>query len=299
MMLSELSAILPGRVLLDEPMDRHTTFGIGGPADALVLPDGIDEIKTVVSYCRDNNIPCFVFGMGSNLLVRDKGIRGVVVKLGRCLNAVSFIGNHIEAEAGVSLGELAYQAAEHSLSGLEFAEGIPGTLGGAVVMNAGAYGSEISQFIESATVLTPDGQLQEYLKQDMNLGYRRSVFQELDAIVISARLCLKPGKREDILQQMREYAHARQAKQPLDMPSAGSTFRRPEGFYVGPLIEQMGLKGFSIGGAQISPKHAGFIVNRGNATARDVLDLIAHIQNLAQRHYNIDLNTEIKIIGEE
>jgi len=298
-MLSEIARILPGRVIFNEPLSNHTTFGIGGPADALVMPGGTGDLKKILEFCRTNRIPVFVFGLGSNLLVRDRGIRGVVVKLGNCLNKIKFDGVCVEAESGVGISDLAYKAAQESLSGLEFAEGIPGTLGGAVVMNAGAYGGEIGDILETVEVLTVDGKMRVYGQNEMTWGYRKSIFQGMEAVVISARIRLTPGTSEEIKQRMAEYARARQSRQPLEMPSAGSIFKRPQGFYVGPMIEQLGLKGFSIGGAQISTKHAGFIVNKGGASAGDVLELIAHVQDLVRKNFDVDLQTEIKIVGEE
>ncbi|MEN6389871.1 MAG: UDP-N-acetylmuramate dehydrogenase [Syntrophomonas sp.] len=299
-MYSNLKSIVePGRLLFDEPMSRHTTFAIGGPVDVLVNPQNVDEIKTVLTFCARENLPCMVFGLGSNLLVRDKGIRGVAVKIGNCLTAVEVKGSDIMAQAGVSLSRLACLAAEHSLSGLEFSEGIPGSLGGAVAMNAGAYGGEMKDVIVSCCALDEKGQTHIFNREEMNLGYRSSIFQQSCLIIIDAHLKLVKGEKEEILARMAALAGQRQAKQPLDMPSAGSTFRRPEGFYVGPLIEQLGLKGYAIGGAQVSVKHAGFVVNRGGATADDVLSLIAYIQEQARVQLGVELHPEIKVVGEE
>ncbi|HWP97852.1 MAG TPA: UDP-N-acetylmuramate dehydrogenase [Syntrophomonadaceae bacterium] len=299
-MYSELTNILyPSEVRLQEPMSRHTTFGIGGPADALVMAGGIEDIRRTLQYCQSQNIPCFVLGMGSNILVRDKGIRGIVIKIGQGLTTVQISDEEIYAEAGVSLYDLAKQAADQGLSGLEFAEGIPGSLGGAVVMNAGAYGGEIKDILVEVKALDQQGNDQKYSPQQMGMGYRKSIFQELDSIVLAARLHLRRGDCEEIKERMKEYSRQRQEKQPLESPSAGSTFRRPEGYYVGPMIEELGLKGFTVGGAQVSPKHAGFVVNRGHATAQDVLDLIQIIQNKARKRFGVELHTEIKVVGEE
>lgn len=299
-MYSNLTNIVePGRLLFNEPMSRHTTFAIGGPVDVLVNPQSIEEIKSVLSFCSREKLPCMVFGLGSNLLVRDKGIRGVAVKIGDCLTAAEVMDCDIVAQAGISLSRLAYLAAEHSLSGIEFAEGIPGSLGGAVAMNAGAYGGEMKDVLVSCTALDERGQTLIFNRDEMNLGYRSSIFQQRSVIIIEARLRLTRGEKEEILARMAALAGQREAKQPLDMPSAGSTFRRPEGFYVGPLIEQLGLKGYSIGGAQVSVKHAGFVVNRGGATAADVLSLIAYIQSQALSQLGVELRPEIKVVGEE
>lgn len=299
-MYSNLKNIVkPERLLFNEPMSRHTTFAIGGPVDVLVNPQNVEEIKSVLDFCARENLPCTVFGMGSNLLVRDKGIRGVAIKIGDCLTEALVKGNAIIAQAGIGLSRLAYLAAEYSLSGLEFAEGIPGSLGGAIAMNAGAYGGEMKDLLVSCTALDEKGQTVTFNHDQMSLGYRSSVFQQQNAIIIEAHLELLKGEREEILARMTALAGQRQAKQPLDMPSAGSTFRRPEGFYVGPLIEQLGLKGYTIGGAQVSVKHAGFVVNRGGATANDVLSLISHIQQQARTRLGVELRTEIKVVGEE
>lgn len=299
-MYSNLKSIVdPRRLSFNEPMSRHTTFAIGGPVDVLVNPQSVEEIKSVLDYCARENLPCMVFGLGSNLLVRDKGIRGVAIKIGDSLTKAVVKGSNIIAQAGIGLSRLANLAAGHSLSGLEFAEGIPGSLGGAIAMNAGAYGGEMKDVLVSCTALDEKGQTLKFARDAMNLGYRSSIFQQQNAIIIEAHLQLLKGEQEEILARMAALAGQRQAKQPLDMPSAGSTFRRPEGFYVGPLIEQLDLKGYSIGGAQVSVKHAGFVVNRGGATANDVLSLINHIQEQARSQLGVELRTEIKVVGEE
>lgn len=299
-MYSNLKDIVePGRLLFDEPMSRHTTFAIGGPVDVLVNPQSVEEIKAVLSFCNRENLPCMVFGLGSNLLVRDKGLRGVAIKIGDSLTAAEIRGNDIIAQAGISLGRLARLAAMHSLSGLEFAEGIPGSLGGAVAMNAGAYGGEMKDVLVACTALDERGQTLVFNRDEMNFGYRSSIFQQRGVVIIEAQLRLVKGDKEEILARMAALAEQRRAKQPLDMPSAGSTFRRPEGFYVGPLIEQLGLKGYAVGGAQVSVKHAGFVINRGGATADDVLSLIAYIQEQARSRLGVELHPEIKVVGEE
>lgn len=298
-MYSELSEILsPAQVRFNEPMSLHTTFGIGGPVDALVLPRDIEDIKKLLIFCKTRQLPCFVLGLGSNILVRDKGIRGIVIKLGNSLTGVKIIDDNIYAQSGVSLGHLAGLAADHGLSGLEFAEGIPGSLGGAVVMNAGAYGGEIKDVLLKVTVLDSAGNVHNYYPDQMAMGYRKSIFQDQESIILSANLGLHPDDPDNIRMRMGEFARLRQEKQPLEVPSAGSTFRRPEGYYVGPMIEELGLKGFAVGGAQVSTKHAGFVVNRGQATAKDVLDLIKIIQDTARQRLGIELKTEIKVVGE-
>lgn len=299
-MYSEILNYLPAdRLLFNEEMRNHTTFKIGGPVDIMVLPQDEEDVATVVSFCRQRDIPLFIFGVGSNLLVRDRGIRGVAMKLGENLDEVEVSGEEIYAQAGVKLSALSRIAAFHSLSGLEFAEGIPGSLGGALVMNAGAYDGEMQDVVIAVRAISPDGSIKTFNNKEVRFGYRQSIFQSNGYIVISATLKLVTGKRKEIEKQMLEFARRREEKQPLDKPSAGSTFRRPPGFYVGPMLEELGFKGYQIGDAQVSSKHAGFIVNNGNATARDVLDLIAYIQQKAQERFGVDLQPEIRVVGED
>lgn len=287
------------KVRANEPMEKHTTFKIGGPADVMVLPGTIADIKTTVAYCKQNKYPLFIFGLGSNLIVRDRGIRGVVLKIGNNLKDISVSGHEIYAQAGIRLSELARKAADHSLSGLEFAEGIPGSLGGAVVMNAGAYGGEMKDVVVETETISCSGSEKVFPRATMDFSYRHSIFQQNDYIIIAVKMKLKYGARPDILSNMQEYAHSRREKQPLEYPSAGSVFRRPDGFYVGPMVEKMGLKGYSIGGAQVSRKHAGFIINTGHATASEVLELIEYIQKAAREQFGVDLQTEIRVVGEQ
>ena len=299
-MYSEILNYLPeDRLLFNEEMKNHTTFKIGGPVELMVLPQNEEEIHSVISFCRQRDIPLFIFGAGSNLLVRDRGIRGIAMKLGENLDEVEVNGEEIQAQAGVKLSTLAQIAAFYSLSGLEFAEGIPGSLGGALVMNAGAFDGEMKEIVTQARAIGPDGSFKTFQNEEIQFGYRQSIFQNNGYIIISAGLKLVTGNREEIEKRMLEYARRRGEKQPLDKPSAGSTFKRPPGFYVGPMLEELGLKGYQIGGAQVSSKHAGFIVNNGNATARDVLELIASIQQKAKERFGVDLQPEIRIVGEE
>ncbi len=286
------------KIKQNEPMSNHTTFKIGGPADVMVLPGTIADIKATITYCRQKNYPLFIFGLGSNLVVRDKGIRGIVVKIGNNLKAVNVSGTEIYAQAGIRLSELARKAADNSLSGLEFAEGIPGSLGGAVVMNAGAYDGEIKDVVTAVEAISSSGEERVFAAAEMDFSYRQSAFQHNDYVIVAARMNLRPGVKPDIQSRMREYAHSRREKQPLEYPSAGSVFRRPHGYFVGPMIEKMGLKGYSIGGAQVSEKHTGFIINTGNATARDVLDLIAMVAKSAREQFGIELQPEIRVVGE-
>ncbi len=299
-MHGELQAFLPpGSIKINEPMRNHTTFRIGGPVDIMVLPTTISELMTTVRYCRQKNIPFFILGMGSNILVRDKGIRGLAIKIGNNFKEIKIIGNEIYAQAGASLSEVAYLAAVHSLAGFEFAEGIPGSLGGAVVMNAGAYDGEMKEVVVEVEAISTMGDARTFTGADIGYGYRQSVFQHNGYIVTAAKICLQPGVPLAIKEKMKQYSDSRRTKQPLEYPSAGSIFRRPPGHYVGPMIEELGLKGFSMGGAQISTKHAGFIVNTGHASAADVLELIEIIIKCVHGYFGVELHPEIRIMGEE
>ncbi len=293
-----MNIISEERLRWQEPLSLHTSFKVGGPADVMVFPQSIAEIQQLVRVCRQERIPFIVLGLGSNVLFPDRGFRGVVIKLGQALKGWHISGNEIIAEAGIRLAYLSKKAAANSLSGLEFAEGIPGSVGGAVVMNAGAYNGEMSQILSSVSALDRQGDLHTFQLEEMAFSYRSSIFQSGEWIVVSALMKLSSGKRDEIEARMREFARLRREKQPLDMPSAGSTFKRPSGVYVGPLLEKMGLKGFKIGDAQVSTKHAGFIVNCGQATAQDILDLIKHIQQRALAEHNIRLEPEVRIISE-
>lgn len=299
-MFAELHNQLPAEVLYEnEPMQNHTSFKIGGPADLLVIPGSIEEIRRVVTYCHKHKTPLLVIGRGSNLLVRDKGIRGVVMKLAENYQDFLLEGDQVLAQSGISLSELAQNAAAASLQGLEFAEGIPGSLGGAVVMNAGAYNGEMSDVIIEVKAIMATGEVKLFKAEEINFSYRRSIFQEITGYVLTARMQLLSGDKNEITARMQEYARMRADKQPLEVPSAGSTFKRPDGYYVGPMIEKLGLKGFALGGAQISEKHAGFIVNRGGASADDVLALIALVQARVKEKFGLYLQPEVRIVGEE
>ncbi|HYH01731.1 MAG TPA: UDP-N-acetylmuramate dehydrogenase, partial [Bacillota bacterium] len=276
-----------------------TTFKIGGPADLLVEPVNTEELQRVLRFCQTEHLPWMVLGLGSNLLVRDKGIRGVVIKLGGSFARWSVNGTQVTAGAAVSLSELSKAMVSLGLSGLEFACGIPGSVGGAVYMNAGAYDGEIAEVLTSVEAVGPETPTVWYEKNELEFGYRKSRFQNGTEVVTKLVFDLKPELRTAIGAKVDDLTRKRECKQPLELPSAGSVFRRPEGYYVGPLIEQAGLKGFQIGGAQVSPKHAGFIVNVGGAAARDVLDLIQHIRTVIRERNGVDLVPEIKVIGEE
>jgi len=296
----DLCKVIPqDRVKIDEPMKYHTSFRIGGPADIMVLPQNAEEIKKVVMLCKQKDVPIFIMGNGTNLLVRDKGIRGVVVKIAQNFNDIEVQGNLIKAKAGVLLSVVARTALENHLTGMEFASGIPGTLGGAIVMNAGAYDGEMANVVKEVVVMDLNGEVFSMNKEDLGFSYRWCKLQSGGKIVLEAKLELKAGKYEDIKKKMEEFSARRRMKQPLNMPSAGSAFKRPPGNYAGYLIEKAGLKGFKVGDAMVSDLHAGFIVNTGNATAEDVLKLIEIIQQRVKEEFGILLEPEIKVVGEE
>lgn len=284
---------------INEPMKNHTSFKIGGPVDLLIEVKETELIKTVISWANTNKKPLIVFGMGSNMLVSDKGIRGIALKLGNNMDEIRVNYNEIKAAAGATLSALAVAAANHSLTGLEFAEGIPGSLGGAIFMNAGAYDGEMKNVLNQVEAISPVGEVKIFSQDELQMGYRKSIFQTNGYYILSAVMQLQKGEQEEILRKMQAFAQSRREKQPIEYPSAGSTFKRPAGHYVGPMIEELGLKGFSIGGARVSLKHAGFIINTGNATAQNVLDLISYIQEKVAAQYGVNLETELKIIGEE
>lgn len=279
-------------------MSEHIYFKVGGPADVLLVPNTKEQLVETIKVCKENNIPYYVIGNGSNLLVKDGGMRGVVIKLTE-INKISSSNGKITAETGALLKDVSKEALDNNLTGLEFACGIPGSIGGAVFMNAGAYNGEIKDVIESAEVLTQDGEIVTYNKEELNLGYRTSRVMKENAIVLEAVFALENGDHEKIKARVDDLTEKRESKQPLEYPSAGSTFKRPEGYFAGKLIQDAGLKGYSIGGAAVSEKHSGFVINKGNATAKDVLDLIAHIQKEVKKQFGVDLYPEVRIIGEE
>lgn len=290
---------LAAHVVFDEPMSRHTTFRIGGPADVFIEAGTEDEVKRVIAYCKENDVPYLVMGNGSNMLIGDRGWRGAVLHIGKRMNHVSIQGNEVHAEAGVLLSALASAILKAELSGFERLSGIPGTLGGGIYMNAGAYGSELKDVIESVTYLDEAGEIHTRKKEDLDLSYRHSMFETGKYVILSSVLRLEKGTYDEIKAQMQEYNRKRAEKQPLAMPSAGSTFKRPEGYFAGKLIQDCGLMGASIGGAQVSEKHAGFIVNKGGATAADVLALIRHVQDTVEKEYGVRLEPEVRLIGEQ
>ncbi|MBR1886461.1 MAG: UDP-N-acetylmuramate dehydrogenase [Schwartzia sp.] len=299
-LIQALRNVIPAeRVLVDEPMVRRTTFRIGGNADIFVLPASIDELLHILQLMKEYAVPLTILGNGSNVLVRDGGIRGIVVSFGKPFATMEQQGTRIIAGAGATLGAVSLFAASRSLSGLEFAVGIPGSLGGAVFMNAGAYDSDISQVVRTVTAMTPEGEIIRYRTGEMAFSYRHSVFQENGQIICEIELELKQGNPDAIQNKMTEFTKRRTEKQPLDKPSAGSTFKRPPGHFAGTLIDEAGLKGLSVGGAQISEKHAGFVINKGGATAADVLALIGEVQRRIEEKNGIYLTPEVRIIGED
>jgi UDP-N-acetylmuramate dehydrogenase len=287
------------RVLFDEPMRHHTSFRIGGPADVLVLPGSREDLCRAIRLARRFNAPLTITGNGSNLLVRDGGLRGIVVKLGEAFNRITVEETRMTAQSGALLSVVSRTAGDHSLTGLEFAIGIPGTLGGAVMMNAGAYGGEMKEVVTRVTALDETGELHELGPAELQFGYRRSALQRLEWIVAEVEMELQPGDRDLIEAKMADLTRQRESKQPLSFPSAGSVFKRPPGKYVGPMVEELGLKGYRIGDAQVSEKHAGFIINRGQATARDVLALIQYVREQVQTTFGVWLETEVRVIGED
>ncbi len=285
------------QVFEQEPMSRHTTFRIGGPADLYVVPDTEKSLTEVIDFCRRMQVPFYVIGNGSNLLVSDDGYRGVIIRIGRSLSQVTVIGEQIHAQAGALLSTVAARALDASLTGMEAESGIPGTLGGALTMNAGAYGSEMKDITTEVRVMTESGGICTLTGEEMQFGYRTSVVQKENMIVLSAVLKLQQGDPDKIRQSMQEYRDRRMEKQPLDLPSAGSTFKRPEGHFAGALIDEAGLRGFRVGGAQVSEKHCGFVVNKEDAAAEDVRELIRKVQQIVYEDSGVMLETEVKMIG--
>lgn len=285
------------QIRTDEPMSRHTTFRVGGPADYFLTP-GEAELGLVVKLLQEEQIPLQIIGNGSNLLVGDKGIRGAVVEIGAQLNGVSVEGSCLVAQAGVSLARAAQEAARAHLSGLEFASGIPGTVGGAVVMNAGAYGGEMKDVVERVQVLCGSGELKTLNGEEMEFSYRHSIVPKLNGIVLKTVFRLEEADESLIRTKMELLKNQRAQKQPLEYASAGSTFKRPKGYFAGKLIMDSGLRGFQVGGAQVSEKHCGFVINRGDATAEDILTLIRHVQKTVKEKFGVDLETEVRMIGE-
>lgn len=285
-------------VYLNEPMKNHTTFRVGGPADYYVVPKNGEEVKQIVLLCKEENIPYYILGNGSNLLVGDKGYRGVVIQIYKEMNEIVVKGNTIKVQAGALLSRIGNSALNSGLTGFEFAAGIPGAIGGAVVMNAGAYGGEMKDVLEEVTVLTPEGEILQLKKEQLELGYRTSIVARKGYIVLGATIVLEPGNKEEIKAKMDELRVQRTTKQPLEYPSAGSTFKRPEGYFAGKLIQDAGLRGFQVGGAQVSEKHCGFVINKDNATAADIVELMNQVSAIVKEKFGVELEPEVKRLGE-
>lgn len=282
----------------DEPMSRHTTFRIGGNADYFVKPGNADEVAAVIAVCREYSIPYFILGNGSNLLVSDDGYRGMIINIMDNMDSVTVDGRIITAQAGAMLVRVSVMARNNALTGLEFASGIPGTIGGAVYMNAGAYGGEMKNVVKTVRAIDEYGRIYELDSEKMDFSYRHSIVEEKKLIVLEVTLELEHGSREAIDDRMKELAEARRSKQPLEYPSAGSTFKRPEGYFAGKLIMDAGLRGYSVGGAQVAEKHCGFVINKGGATASDVVELIRDVQHDVDDKFGVTLEPEVKMLGE-
>lgn len=314
------------QILIEEPLAKHTTFQIGGPAEFLLLPETNNQVAALVKLCRESNMPFYVIGNGSNLLVSDKGYRGIIIKVGQCMSNIAVqeyslkdeniqgspnsetntleVPNGeetlylVKAGAGVLLSKLANVIAEHELTGFEFASGIPGSLGGAVTMNAGAYDGEMKDSIIGATVVDQLGNIMYLNKEELQLRYRKSIIQEKNYIVLDASFVFAPGGKEEIRSKMNDLNERRRDKQPLEYPSAGSTFKRPEGYFAGKLIMDSGLRGYQVGNAQVSEKHCGFVINKGGATAADVLTLITEVRRIVFDKFGVMLEPEVRLLGD-
>ena len=286
------------RVQAQEPMSRHTTFRLGGNADYLVDAKNADEVKALIDLCKRENVPFYVIGNGSNILVGDKGYRGVIIRIFKHMNEVWVKECVVYAQAGALLSKIANAALAESLTGFEFAAGIPGTLGGAVVMNAGAYGGELKDVLQWAEVVTDDGEILRLSAEELELGYRTSIIAKKGYVVLGGAIQLQKSDKDKIKAQMDDLKERRITKQPLEYPSAGSTFKRPVGYFAGKLIYDAGLRGFKLGGAQVSQKHCGFVINTGNATAKDVVDLIEEVQKRVKGNAGVTLETEVRRLGD-
>ena len=286
------------RVFTGEAMSRHTTFKIGGPADYFLMPDKGTDVGRIVKICKESAIPYFILGNGSNLLVGDGGYRGAVIQIYKNMSAVTVKGTKITVQAGALLSSVAAAAKNAALTGFEFAGGIPGTMGGAVVMNAGAYGGEMKDVLTEVTVMDEEGEIITLPADKLELGYRTSIIKTAGYIVLEAKLQLKEGNPEVIRETMKDLTIRRTTKQPLEYPSAGSTFKRPEGYFAGKLIMDSGLAGYQVGGAQVSEKHCGFVINAGGATARDVRTLMDNVRDIVYKKYGVTLEPEVKFLGD-
>ena len=292
------SILTEEQVKIEEPMKSHTTFRVGGPAAYFVMPRTAEEVAKVTELCAQENVPYYIIGNGSNLLVSDKGYDGVIIQIYKQMSQVEVKGREIYAQAGALLSMVAKRALDTELAGFEFAAGIPGTLGGACVMNAGAYGGEMKDVLKSVTVLDKDGNVKKLAKDELELGYRTSVIAKKGYIVLDAVIELKEGKAEEIKALMDDLKERRITKQPLEYPSAGSTFKRPEGYFAGKLIQDADLRGFQVGGAQVSEKHCGFVINKDGATASDVMELMRQVSDKVYDKFGVRLEPEVKRLGE-
>ena len=293
-----IDALEEKQVYTKEPMKNHTTFRVGGEADYFVLPKTKEEVKKIVDICREYEMPYYILGNGSNLLVGDKGYRGVIIQIYKEMNDIIVEENRIKVQAGALLSKIGNVALNASLKGFEFAAGIPGTMGGAVVMNAGAYGGEMKDVLESVAVLTPEGDILVLKNHELELGYRTSIIAKKGYIVLEAIVALEQGNKDEIKARMDELRVQRTTKQPLEYPSAGSTFKRPEGYFAGKLIQDAGLRGFQVGGAQVSEKHCGFVINKENATAADIVELMSQVSDIVKEKFGVELEPEVKRLGE-
>lgn len=296
---SLLNIIDKNNIKIDEPMKKHISFRVGGPADILVKPNTEEELSALVKLIKKENIPYLIIGNGSNLLVKDGGIRGVVIELSDNFNNFEIHGNLINAQSGALLSIVGKAALREELKGFEFASGIPGTLGGALAMNAGAYGGEMKHIVKSVRLMDMDGNIHELTNEEMEFDYRKSILSRENYIVLSAVIELEKGNYDEIKEKMADFTQRRVTKQPLSLPSAGSTFKRPPGHFAGKLIEDSGLRGLTLRGAQVSEKHCGFVVNLGNATAKDLLDLMYVVKSTVNAKYGVMLEEEVKILGED
>ena len=286
------------QVWAQEPMKKHTTFRVGGCARYLVEPGDVQQLSAVVNACREQKVPYYVVGNGSNLLVSDAGYNGVIIHLFKNMSEIRTEGNHMILQAGALLARAARTACREGLSGLEFASGIPGTVGGALVMNAGAYGGEIKDIASVVTVLEKDGGIRKLTNDEMEFSYRHSCAIEREYLILEAEFLLQKADSDDIRRNMDELKEKRLLKQPLEYPSAGSTFKRPEGYFAGKLIMDAGLAGFCVGGAEVSKKHCGFVINKGGASAADILSVIRHVQKTVKERFGVELKPEVKLLGE-
>lgn len=288
-----------GKILFDEPMKNHTSFKIGGPADVLIIPDNEESVMEAIKYCRENNVKYFIMGNGTNLLVKDTGIRGAVVKIANGYDKIDVTENRVFCQSGALLKKVAEFCLENSLTGFEFACGIPGTVGGAIAMNAGAYGGEMKDIVTKVRVLDRNNNIVELSNEDMKFRYRGSSVIDEELIVLGVEFKLEKGEYSAIEEKMKDLTNRRETKQPLEYPSAGSTFKRPEGYFAGKLIDDAGLRGVRYGDAQVSEKHCGFVINAGNATFDEVITLIKTIQKVVHDRFDVMLETEVKIIGDD